>query len=77
LDIKKLLGIKFWIHKNRLKEKRSFIPVEYPEVSIPMQALGYSTEINCEVFKMMDLKTKDKDIGIDFNDIRCCGTIDA
>jgi hypothetical protein len=42
-----------------------------------MQALGYSTEINCEVFKMMDLKTKDKDIGIDFNDIRCCGTIDA
>jgi hypothetical protein len=42
-----------------------------------MQASGYSTEINCEIFKMMDLKTKVKDIAIDFNNIRYYGTIDA
>ena len=65
------------IHKNRLKEKIFFISVEYPEVSIPMQASGYSTEINCEVFKMMDLKNKVKDIAIDINSIRYYVTKDA
>jgi len=74
---KKVTRYKIWDSQKKIKREKILYSSRIPKACIGMETSGYSTGINCEVFKMMDLKTKDKDIGIDFNDIRCCGTIDA
>ena len=60
IGYKKVTRYKILDSQKPIKREKILYSSRIPRISIPMQALGYSTGINCEVFKMMILKPRIK-----------------